>query len=90
VKLCTLCHEKTPGRPTEQRQIVIAEHAGTQQCKACHNPHSPRIILGVDTLAAPPGMASGDPAGSCAGCHGADGISRNPAWPSLRDNRSPT
>ena len=83
VKLCTLCHEKTPGRPTEQRQIVVAEHAGAQQCKACHNPHSPRIILGVDTSAAPPGKAVGDPAGSCAACHGPDGISRNPAWPSL-------
>ena len=88
VKLCTLCHEQMAGRPAEQRQIVVAEHAGTQQCKVCHNPHSPRIILGVDTSAAPTGKAAGGPAGSCAACHGADGISRNPAWPSLAGQRS--
>jgi cytochrome c553 len=81
-----------PGRPAEQRQIVVAEHAGTQQCKACHNPHSPRIIMGVDTSAAPsakvPGAAAADPAGRCAACHGAGGISSNPAWPSLAGQRS--
>ena len=43
VKLCSLCHEKMPGRPAEQPQIVVATHAGTQQCKTCHNPHSPSI-----------------------------------------------
>lgn len=91
-KLCTLCHEQMPGRPAEQRQIVVAEHAGTQQCKACHNPHSPRIILGVDTATVAAGKAAGgaagDPAGRCTACHGADGISSNPAWPSLAGQRS--
>ena len=44
-KLCTLCHERMTGRPLQQRQIVVAEHAGTQQCTVCHNPHSPRLNL---------------------------------------------
>jgi cytochrome c553 len=88
VKLCTLCHETMAGRPAEQRQIAVAAHAGTQQCKECHNPHSPRIILGVDTSMAQPGKAVAGPAGSCAACHGADGISRNLAWPSLAGQRS--
>ena len=39
-KLCTLCHERLIGRPLQQRQIVVADHAGTQQCIVCHNPHS--------------------------------------------------
>ncbi len=43
VKLCTLCHEAMPTRPVTQPQIVVAEHAGTEQCITCHNPHSPRI-----------------------------------------------
>ena len=44
LRLCPLCHEKMPGRPAEQKQIVIATHAGTQQCTTCHNPHSPKSI----------------------------------------------
>ena len=44
-QLCTLCHERMTGRPLQQRQIVVAEHAGTQQCSVCHNPHSPRLNL---------------------------------------------
>jgi len=83
VKLCSLCHEKMPGRPAEQPQIVVATHAGTQQCKTCHNPHSPKI-----TLAAASAKTGNVPAGkakaaSCAACHGAEGASSNPAWPSL-------
>ena len=44
-ELCTLCHEKLPARPAQQPQIVVAEHAGTQQCTVCHNPHSPLLDL---------------------------------------------
>ena len=44
-KLCTFCHERVTGRPLQQRQIVVADHAGTQQCVVCHNPHSPRLDL---------------------------------------------
>ncbi len=104
VKLCTLCHEKTPGRPAEQRQIVVASHAGTQQCKTCHNPHSPKIVLTASPpkivpaasqarkivsaarqVEAQPANASPGNAksASCAPCHGANGVSPNPAWPSL-------
>lgn len=83
VALCSLCHEKMPGRPLEQKQIEIASHAGAQQCTSCHDPHSPKQIRG---LGAPATVAAGGPAGkaaACTGCHGADGISRNPAWPNL-------
>jgi cytochrome c553 len=82
-QLCTLCHEKTAGRPAEQPQIVVADHAGTQQCAVCHNPHSPK-------LGGPPaGAAVGDPAAgklkaaACAGCHGAEGVSANLPGPTL-------
>lgn len=43
VKLCTLCHEAMPTRPASQPQIVVSEHAGSEQCVTCHNPHSPKI-----------------------------------------------
>jgi cytochrome c553 len=84
-KLCSLCHEKMPGRPAEQRQIDVASHAGTQQCKTCHNPHSPKIVLAAARPKAQPANAAAGKAksSSCAACHGADGVSSNPAWPSL-------
>jgi cytochrome c553 len=83
LKLCPVCHEKMPGRPAEQRQIVIAEHAGTQQCTTCHNPHSPRLFVAAAAPAVQSGNAAAGKAASCAACHGGDGISTNPAWPSL-------
>ena len=84
LKLCPLCHEKMPGRPAEQRQIVIAEHAGTQQCTTCHNPHSPKTIVAAVTPSTQAGSSSSaGKAALCAGCHGGDGISTNPVWPSL-------
>lgn len=48
------------------------------------------IIMGISTSA----MAAGDinagksRAGSCAGCHGANGISNNPAWPNLAGQKA--
>lgn len=86
-KLCTLCHEQMAGRPTQQKQIVVAAHAGTLQCTTCHNPHSPRTIAGA-VLAATP---QGDPAAGkamaavCAGCHGAPAPAT--AGPSLDGQR---
>jgi len=68
VKLCTLCHEAMPTRPAAQPQIVVSEHAGTEQCATCHNPHSPRIG-GGDAAGADAG-----PAAQCAACHGDDGL----------------
>jgi cytochrome c553 len=69
VRLCTLCHEAMPTRPATQPQIDVAEHSGTEQCIACHNPHSPKI-----------GEVAGGAAGTealvaqCSGCHGEDGL----------------
>ncbi|HWJ18457.1 c-type cytochrome [Bradyrhizobium sp.] len=85
-KLCTFCHERMTGRPLQQRQIVVADHAGTQQCIVCHNPHSPKLNL---TPVAEAAAQAGDPivgkakAAACAGCHGAEGVSRNLPGPSL-------
>ena len=56
--LCTLCHEQMPGRPLQQAQIVIEDHAGTQQCTLCHNPHSPRTFYGALAAPAHPGDAA--------------------------------
>jgi cytochrome c553 len=83
VALCTLCHESMAGRPRAQPQVVVADHAGGQQCKVCHNPHAPKI----STVAA---KVEGDAAAGrkradaeCASCHGAKGISPNDTWPNL-------
>ena len=85
VKLCTLCHEKMPGRPAIQRQIEVNAHAGGQACTVCHNAHSPKIAVAAVSKKAQPGaVAAGkQQAGRCAACHGADGVSGNSAWPSL-------
>lgn len=82
VKLCTLCHEKMPGRPAAQRQIEVNTHAGGQQCIVCHNPHSPKIAAS-DTPKPGDAAAGRKKAAACATCHGAEGVSGNPEWPSL-------
>jgi cytochrome c553 len=83
-KLCTLCHERMTGRPLQQRQIVVADHAGTQQCTVCHNPHSPRLNL-VSTVALRPGDAALGKvkAEACAGCHSAEGANASLPGPTL-------
>lgn len=90
VKLCTTCHEKMPGRPSAQPQIVVETHAGGQQCKTCHNPHSPKIVLAAVSAKAPAGNAAAGKAkaASCAACHGAAGVSGNAAWPSLAGQKA--
>lgn len=84
-KLCTLCHEQMAGRPAQQKQIVVATHAGTLQCTTCHDPHSPRTIAGAVLATAPPGdpAAGKAMAAVCAGCHGAPAA----AGPSLDGQR---
>lgn len=73
-KLCTLCHEQMPGRPVQQKQIVVAIHAGTSQCTVCHNPHSPRTFKGVTPSASKGNAAAGKViAAGCDGCHGEGG-----------------
>jgi len=86
IKLCTLCHEAMPGRPGTQPQIVVAEHnpyvSSGQQCKACHNPHAPKIAAAAVKVTG--NVAAGKQrAAACASCHGADGISPNDTWPNL-------
>jgi cytochrome c553 len=83
--LCTLCHEKMPGRPLQQAQIVIEDHAGTQQCTLCHNPHSPRTFVGAPAAPAHPGnpAAGKDKAAMCSGCHGEAGIAAGLPGPTL-------
>lgn len=83
--VCTLCHEQMPGRPLQQAQIVIEDHAGTQQCTLCHNPHSPRTFFGSLAALAHPGDAAAgrSKTDTCAGCHGAEGVSANLPGPSL-------
>jgi cytochrome c553 len=84
-KLCTFCHERLTGRPLQQAQIVVADHAGTQQCTVCHNPHSPRLNLTPVETAAQAGdpVAGKTRAAACVGCHGAEGVSRDLPGPSL-------
>ena len=85
VKLCTLCHEQMPGRPLDQKQIVVATHAGTQQCKACHNVHSPRNFVGALVSTSKPGNAAAGKAiaDDCVACHGKLGVSDDASVPSL-------
>jgi cytochrome c553 len=75
--LCTQCHEQIAGRPQQQRQIVINEHAGTQQCTLCHNPHAPQSLYGSLIESTSPGnaMAGKNKTNTCDSCHGATGIS---------------
>ena len=85
VRQCTLCHEQMPGRPLEQKQIVVAVHAGNQQCKTCHNVHSPRTFVGTLVSTSKPGNAAAGKAlaGDCGECHGKLGISDDASVPSL-------
>jgi cytochrome c553 len=82
-KLCSLCHEKMPGRPDTQPQIDVALHAGGQQCVVCHNPHSPKIAAAAVLVKGDAAAGAKKHAASCAGCHGAQGISANDTWPNL-------
>lgn len=84
-QLCTRCHERMTGRPLQQRQIVVADHAGTQQCILCHNPHSPKINLASTGPSAHAGDAAAGKVkvAACAGCHGTEGASANLPGPSL-------
>ncbi|MBI5921090.1 MAG: c-type cytochrome [Betaproteobacteria bacterium] len=85
VRQCTLCHEQMPGRPLQQKQIVVATHAGTQQCKVCHNVHSPRTFVGALASTSKPGNPAAGKAiaADCAACHGKLGISEDASIPSL-------
>jgi len=83
-RLCTQCHEKMAGRPlTSIRQIDSSlHHAGATQCIACHNPHAP-VIQAAGTKPQFNVKLAAASAATCAGCHGANGIAINDAWPNL-------
>jgi cytochrome c553 len=88
-KLCTLCHERIAGRPAQQPQIVVADHAGTLQCTTCHNPHSPKTIAGSVLAGAPSGDAAAGKtlAAACAACHAAPAGAQAALGPSLDGQR---
>jgi cytochrome c553 len=88
--LCLNCHEKMPGRPKEQRQIAIDSHAGVEMCVTCHNPHSPRIdfsfvprMVAMQKVFVGNAAAGKSVSASCAGCHGATGVSVSSNIPNL-------
>lgn len=83
VALCALCHEAMPGRPQSQPQVVVAQHAGGQQCKACHNSHAPKIAAVATQVTGDAAVGQKLADADCASCHGARGISPNDTWPSL-------
>jgi cytochrome c553 len=83
VALCTLCHEAMPGRPQTQPQVVVAQHAADQQCKACHNAHAPKIAAVAAKVTGDAAIGRKLADAECASCHGARGISPNDTWPSL-------
>jgi cytochrome c553 len=83
VALCTLCHEAMPGRPPTQPQVVVAQHAANQQCKTCHNAHTPKIAAVVAKVEGDVAAGRKRADEQCASCHGAKGISPNDTWPSL-------
>ena len=82
-KLCTLCHERMAERPRTQPQIDSAQHGTGQQCIVCHNPHAPKLAGVVAKVAGDATAGRKKHAASCAGCHGANGISPNDTWPNL-------
>ena len=45
-KLCVRCHSENVAKPSGFPQVNAAEHSGGQDCKACHQPHSPGFDAG--------------------------------------------
>ena len=88
--ICMSCHEKMPGRPSKQPQVVIEAHAGEESCTTCHNPHSPKInfdkvprMVAMKKAGAGNAGAGKTVAQNCATCHGASGVSASGAIPNL-------
>jgi cytochrome c553 len=87
-KLCALCHERMPERPRAQPQVDLAQHGAGQQCAACHNPHAPKLGGVVPAVGGDIAAGGRKHAETCAGCHGADGISPNDTWPNLAGQKA--
>jgi cytochrome c553 len=94
-KLCVKCHEKIAGRPDFMPRIDVVSHARGQACIACHNPHSPLFSNAGEPIAASGGAPTGDIAAgkklstTCAGCHGAEGVSATAMFPNLACQKQP-
>jgi len=75
--LCSVCHEQIVGRPAQQRQIVIGDHAGAQQCSLCHDVHAPSRLKGAIAVASLAGSAAAGQrkSAACIACHGPVGVS---------------
>jgi len=41
--LCPRCHAANSAKPKWFPQVVVRDHAGTEPCKSCHQPHNPKI-----------------------------------------------
>jgi cytochrome c553 len=82
-KLCSLCHERMAERPRTQPQVDPAQHGAGQQCATCHDPHAPKLAGVVPAVGGDIAAGRRKHAETCAGCHGADGISPNDTWPNL-------
>jgi cytochrome c553 len=82
-KLCTLCHERMAERPRTQPQIDSEQHFPGQQCKACHNPHAPKLTGVVAKVSGDAAAGRKKHAETCASCHGTQAISSNDSWPNL-------
>jgi predicted CXXCH cytochrome family protein len=86
IRFCTLCHLAMPSRPSDQPQIVLADHPSAdeamQQCHDCHDPHSPGDPEPEQSLVGVGSVDSGiDVVPKCAKCHGkkGEGKRKNPA-----------
>lgn len=81
-EVCVRCHVQTEGRPSDQAQIVPANHY-TSYCLQCHDPHTsvanrpPVVQHPLDNL--PP----------CLTCHGPEGFkARNLRHPVVSDDEA--
>jgi cytochrome c553 len=88
IKLCSVCHEKMPGRPAAQPQVDIAQHARGQQCIVCHNPHAPKLSASTQAVVVGDKVKGRALAERCVACHGAAGLASNAAWPNLAAQNS--
>ncbi len=93
--VCIACHEKMPGRPSIQPQVVINAHAGEELCTTCHNPHSPKInydkvprMVAMKKAGVGNATAGKVVSANCATCHGNTGISASGAIPNLAGQKS--
>jgi cytochrome c553 len=94
-KLCVKCHEKIAGRPDYMPQIEVDSHSKGQACTDCHNPHSPLFSKAGEPIMAAAGAGTVDivagkkVSATCAGCHGAEGVSATAMFPNIACQKQP-